>query len=435
MGARRAAFVATLCAALLAGSLPAQAGKRRGAPWGDGRSRATDLGVSLVTFGPGDAVMSYFGHNALLVRDRRLKVARLYNFGMFHFAPDTTLDYLQGRLTFWGAEKSVSATYQRYERAGRSITAQALYLSPAQALRLAQALAKAVLPAHREYRYHHYEDNCSTRVRDLLDAALDGQLKADADMPGRLDLRGHTRRHSGKQPIVDFALTFWMNDSMERPITVWQEMFLPGEIRRVISGLRVQGPGDRAHPLVRKVERPFVADRPPVPEHPPVHWPHALALGLILGAAAWRWGTRPADHRAARWALAGLHAVVGLVLGGVATAGTLMWAFTEWDVTFRNVNQLLANPLTLALAPLGVLAALDRPWARRAVARIGAALAMSSAVALLLNWTGASGQANGPILALLVPLNVGLAAGARRWLAPTAASGDPVAPPPPQESA
>ena len=73
--------------------------------------------------------------------------------------------------------------------------------------------------------------------------------------------------------------------------------------------------------------------------------------------------------------------------------------------------------------------------ARRAAARSGAVLAMSSAVALLLNWTGASGQANGPILALLVPLNVGLAAGARRWLAPTAASGDPVAPPPPQESA
>ena len=38
-----------------------------------------DLRVALVTFGPGDAVHQYFGHNALLVEDTRTGVAAAQN--------------------------------------------------------------------------------------------------------------------------------------------------------------------------------------------------------------------------------------------------------------------------------------------------------------------------------------------------------------------
>ena len=44
--------------------------------------------MSLVTFGTGDEIHQYFGHNALLVEDHEREIAALYNFGMFSFGPD-----------------------------------------------------------------------------------------------------------------------------------------------------------------------------------------------------------------------------------------------------------------------------------------------------------------------------------------------------------
>src|SRR5579871_5641563 len=45
------------------------------------------LSIYVVTFGPGDHPFFKFGHDALLVRDRKSGQDRVYNFGTFRFAP------------------------------------------------------------------------------------------------------------------------------------------------------------------------------------------------------------------------------------------------------------------------------------------------------------------------------------------------------------
>src|SRR4051812_41583072 len=84
-------------------------------------SRPDDLLIKLVTFGPGDDVFNYFGHNAMIVEDTSQHLARLYNFGMFHFGVDMLPNYLKGKLTFWVGEASVRATYAHYRAANRSV--------------------------------------------------------------------------------------------------------------------------------------------------------------------------------------------------------------------------------------------------------------------------------------------------------------------------
>src|SRR5438105_421857 len=60
--------------------------------WAD--SRPEDLVIKLVTFGPGDDIYNYFGHNGIVVQDNEDGSARLYNFGMFHFGMDMLPNYM-----------------------------------------------------------------------------------------------------------------------------------------------------------------------------------------------------------------------------------------------------------------------------------------------------------------------------------------------------
>jgi hypothetical protein len=112
----RALLVAAV--ALLA-STPALADSR--SLWSDTRND-DDLDVALVTFGNGDEIHQYFGHNALLVEDRARGIGALYNFGMFGFGPGMLAQFLSGRLMFWSGVTQTDATLDGYRRANRSMS-------------------------------------------------------------------------------------------------------------------------------------------------------------------------------------------------------------------------------------------------------------------------------------------------------------------------
>ena len=310
-----------------------------------------DLSVALVTFGRGGEIHQYFGHNALLVEDRARQIGVLYNFGMFSFGPDMLVKYLQGQLEFWAAATPVDATFRHYVGENRSIRVSDLNLPPAKRRFLAQRLAHDVLPEHREYRYHHYNNNCSTKLRDLLDATLDGQLQRAHQGSARFSYRGHTRRYTQQDPLVHMALLLWMNDSMERPIRQYEEAYLPDELERMVAHASYVDADGKSVPLLKRAYTVFDAMRPPVPERPEPGWQMLLVAGSLSGGVALLLALLM--RRGQRWArvLLGLHhmavgAVFG-VLGLVAFVGL----FTEWDVTKYNENLFLVNPLTFCALP------------------------------------------------------------------------------------
>lgn len=325
-------------------------------PWGTGQSRGEDLKILLVTFGPGpvEDVASWFGHTALVVEDTRLRHSRLYNYGMFSFDSTMLARFAMGRLEFWVEDAPYAGTLRFYRSLDRDVRIQELNLDPDARLKTAHALADNVLAENREYLYHHYDDNCSTRPRDVIDQAVGGQLRASMSGPARMTLRDHTRRHSAVMPPMSVLLDFLMNDEIDRPIQRWDEAFLPAELERQIEDLRYRKPDGTEVPLVARQWTFYASTKAPVPETPPSYAGWLLLIGGVLGGApllvAWR---TELGSRVRRWVL-GLHsAFVGLVFGVPGTVLFIMWMFTEHTVTWRNENLFLANPLTLALIPLG----------------------------------------------------------------------------------
>jgi Domain of unknown function (DUF4105) len=386
-------------------------------PWMTGQSRGEDLAVTLVTFGPGDSVPEWWGHSSLVVEDRRLGVGRLYNYGMFSFDQGFVSRFAQGRLEFWVDDSTpIDLTYRFYRDVlHRDVRLQALDLSPAQALEVAQALGTNVLPQNRVYLYHHYRDNCSTRPRDILDRALGGQLKQATSGPGRMSLREHTLRYSMVSPPMSLVLDFLQNDELEQPITQAQEAYLPDELERQLQALQIRREDGTMGPLVRSQTTWYRSDRAPPPERAPRWLPWELALGLGLAGVGLGLAHLGRDGARLPRVLLGLFTALWGLLGGLLGSTLfVMGALTNHTVTQHNENLFLLNPLTLALLPLGVMLALGSRRARRGLLVTWTALAAVTALGLACKVLWAFDQANWNLIALLAPTTGAFAA--LQWL-------------------
>jgi len=359
---RLAAGLLLLCAA---GTLWSQNSSR------DPVSRGDFLTLKVAVFGPGDPLYVWWGHIGLIVEDQLSGKARFYDYGLFSFENDHFFrNFALGRLLYSCGVSPAEANISRYIRANRDVIILTLNLPPEKKEEVWRFAEWNVRPENRNYYYHHFRDNCATRIRDILDLATDGQFREYAQAaPGRFTLREHVRRHTWFSPFFDWFLMFLMGGDIDRPITVWDEMFLPGEIDRQIRDFEYTDSRGELRPLVsgREVINQAV-NRPAVLEIPRKQWPRELALGaaaaLLLGFFRY---LRQKERRIGRISLGISQSLLGLFFG---TAGSLLFFmsfFTDHDYTRHNLNLLFVNPLLLAAVPMGILAAAGRGGKKGAI--------------------------------------------------------------------
>jgi hypothetical protein len=164
------------------------------------------------------------------VTDERHPGGLCYNYGTADFSTPVplTIDFIRGRAKFWVSTIDRNRMVRAYEREDRTVWRQRLPLSSEQAELVANDLARAVVGDERYYRYHHYDDNCTTRIRDLIDRATGGELKKAAARSGpRPTLRDYTMRgFAGNVPLLVVS-DLVLGRAADREIGEWEAMFLP----------------------------------------------------------------------------------------------------------------------------------------------------------------------------------------------------------------
>jgi hypothetical protein len=295
----------------------------------------------LVTYGPGEVYWQRFGHNAIWIRDQGLGLNHVFNFGYFDFEQDAFYRrFLQGRLLYFAIAQEAEREFSQYINEQRSIRAQRLNLTGEQALRLADYLLAEVQPEKREYLYDYYTHNCSTRIRDALDQALDGVL---ADEFGALAAdqtwRDHTRRLTAKSDWLYMSLEASLGAPVDQPITRWDEFFIPAELAAGVADVKVRGE-QGLQSLVLEDVMLFESPLPVPPAEPERRWPRYLLAGTLLLLAAWFASRRNAALSPLRLTRTWL-VIAGL--GGFVLV--YLWFFTDHLVARPNVNLLLLNPL------------------------------------------------------------------------------------------
>jgi len=334
----------TIIATLLVLATPAAALADRGG----GRDDGDRFQVHVLTMGQGDELFTRFGHIAMMVDDRQARTRRVYNFGTFDFEdPDLRIKYARGFLTYWLSVDSYAEVVRHYRWMNRELTVRTLDLTPEQAAEIARRLEINARPENRDYAYRHYLDNCCTRIRDLLDDVLGGAISKGRDEePTGRTFRYWTDRALDGLPVMQAIILFSLGPAIDRPITRWDEQFLPEVLAEDLDAIRI-GPEQR--PLVKR-RRVMVERRGPAVGVVVPTWERAVSIGTIAALALLlglplllgrrRIGARIAGAGLFLWGLLG-------GLGGLMLV--LYWTITQHTDTHWNENLLVWPVLHLWL--------------------------------------------------------------------------------------
>jgi Domain of unknown function (DUF4105) len=375
----------------------------------------SDLTVYVMTFGPGREVWERFGHNAIWIHDPTHGTDQAFNYGLFDFRQENfILRFVRGQMWYWMAGFPAESYVRQYERDNRSVWVQELDIPPAARLDLQQFLQWNEQPDHKFYHYDYYRDNCSTRVRDALDRVVGGAIQRQtASLPAGTTFRFHTQRLTANTPLIFTGLLLALGERVDRPISAWEEMFIPLAMRDHLRRVRVAGAGGADVPLVKTERTLFESTAPTPPDSPPNWILRYLAIGLAIGAGAFGLAGMSRTGGRARTAFFVLATGWTLLAGlaGVILAG--LWGLTDHVMAACNENLLQLNPLSLALLPLlpGSLRGTREAAFARALAVGISVLSLAGLAIQLLPWFE---QVNGPVIALAVPAHLGVALALRR---------------------
>jgi len=301
------------------------------------------MDVGLLTIAPGDIYWQRFGHNAIVLRGR-MDPARVVavNYGIFDFGEKNfLLNFLRGRMHYFAVAVDPGPEVEAYARAGRGMGMQWLNLSPHQIGLLRARLERDTSAAHARYRYDYFTRNCSTRVRDALDIALGGALERNATTRSR----GWTfRQHSLRLARPDLPLAFGIHLGLagytDRPLTLWQEAFVPQRLADALAEMRLGG-----QPVVARTEV-LSEHRVGLPDAQPPSWRWAFGIaGAALAALLWALRHSWAD--AANRGFSFVRGTLLLVCGVVGFGLLVLWFGTDHIAAHRNLNILVLSPFCL----------------------------------------------------------------------------------------
>lgn len=387
----------------------------------------SELVVTLLTYETGGLVFERFGHNALWIHDSATGTDRHYDYGRFDFGQKNFfLRFAQGKMWYSMGEDSLPDKYIAfYASEGRKIRAQELDLTPAERLRLNEFLKTNIRPENAGYAYDYYLDNCSTRIRDAIDSVIGGAIRRYAERPSGVTWRDETRRLDEHNVFLYTGLMLGLGRPVDREMSRWEQMFLPGRLSQHLDSVQVTGPDGAMRPLVKTNRVIAEGGSWPVPARPSNWTWRYLAVGVLLGGAlAWLGGVtlseakRPVSGGAPplRVAQGDLRRTLFLLLGtlwtllaGVAgIAVTWLSLLSSHRAAHQNENLLLFNLVVLALAVMLPLAIRTGKGALRIARRTALVVAALAALGLLLKPVPGFDQKNLELIALVLPAHLGL---------------------------
>lgn len=403
---RHLARHALLCIGMvMALACPAQ---HTGAPAGmatdSAGATATDtLEASLLTCSPGHEVHRLYGHTALRLASPNEDWA--VNFGWFSFnTPNFIAKFILGLTDYSAAWQTTGIFLYDYYREGMGVTAQRLNLTPAEAIKLRDALRKVletdgyrtydipvqsktgpnhdekVLGANWTYRYNFLYDNCTTRAVDAIRWALQSEGE-DLVFP---DLRAHSPRLTQREMIHEFttgspwyelgqdlmlgpevdeghnlyamakAWTDWV-DGKKHQATDDAPNFLPTYAQRIFAEAYIRDAKGNLRPLVKATDdlTPFLQrtpNQPAIPLTPTAAATILLALTALASFGEWKSRRQTANANLQRaWRIWGnaLDTMLWTLLGSVGIVLTILTGWSAHPAVDANWLTFLFSPAFL----------------------------------------------------------------------------------------
>ena len=314
-----------------------------------------DLEVRLFIIGQGDPVYSLWGHTGIAIKNLNNDLDVFYDFGNFYFEDDDFFKNFAIGRWFCIAWAAYTEPYkQSVLNEERDLTEYVLSLPAEKKLEMYQALKTKALPENRTYLYHHYNDNCSTRIRDYIDIAVSGQLQRSTDFSRGSTFRKSFLLYTSNKKITGSTLSLLQGPNIDNEITIWQEMFLPDILEEVITDFNYTNERGEQVSLVKKINKLYVADqRKLLPETYKSPYIAAIIISTILSAFILFLNIRNQHGKKSYFTF--MNILFSFILGTLGTVLLFLTSFTDHTYSYNNLNLFMINPISLFVIPASIM--------------------------------------------------------------------------------
>jgi len=241
-----------------------------------------DTVIYLITCGPGTDTYSIYGHSALRVEVKSTGFDRIYNWGVFDFdTPHFAWKFAKGRLNYSLDDHSLNSFLSFYFDEERYVVSQKININASEKLRLLELINENLKPENIKYRYDFFYDDCSTRIRDLLEKAVGPTLLyPPVEIKNPPTFRQMVGKYQAPYPWYKFGVDLIMGSSGDKDALFRDRMFLPEGLKDGLSKAVINR-RDKMVPLLQNPEIILDFD-PPVVKGKLVSGPMILFVSLMI---------------------------------------------------------------------------------------------------------------------------------------------------------
>lgn len=194
---------------------------------------SSHLRISLLTCTPGDELYSTFGHSGLRIIDSSAVTDYVFNYGTFDFGDEQFYPkFIRGKLRYFLAADPFEDYMYEYRVTGRGVKEQVLNLTGAEKLKIKQFLIENLKEENRYYLYDFFFDNCTTRLRDIIQKNKQNATPLVAVMPPNSSFRYAIHRYliSNGKWWSKLGIDLLLGSPTDAIMTTEQTQFLPDNL-------------------------------------------------------------------------------------------------------------------------------------------------------------------------------------------------------------
>lgn len=195
------------------------------------------LRISILTCDPGNELYSLFGHTALRIQDSTRQTDWVYNYGTFDFNdPDFYSKFVKGKLDYFLSVEDLPSFLYEYQVTHRNVIEQVLLISEESKQAIKNALDSNLLGKNRYYKYDFLYDNCTTRIRDILEkhAGLTVNRQLASTGTSFRDMI-HAYLDRGGMGWTKVGMDMLLGRPSDKKVTIQESLFLPDYLLKGID--------------------------------------------------------------------------------------------------------------------------------------------------------------------------------------------------------
>ncbi|MGG8495056.1 DUF4105 domain-containing protein [Tenacibaculum sp. TC6] len=299
--------------------------------------------ISVITYGPGNALYEKFGHTAIRIQDPVVQMDLIYNYGIFDFSEaNFYVNFTKGFMKYKLARYSFPPSLRMYNEDYRWVKEQVLNLTETQRNTFFYYLENNALPENASYFYDPFFNNCSSKPRDIIKDILGDSVVFKSDfIKEKQSIRQLMNKEIHPNTWGSLGINIALGNRLDQIASPNEYMFLPDYVFYTLADSKIIVNGKEENLVLKTNTLLEYPEKKPTSDviSPLLVFCIFLLIGSYLTYKDYK------RHFRARWLDTLLFSVTGIF--GVLIV--FLWFFTNHSTAPNNFNFLWAFAPNLLL--------------------------------------------------------------------------------------